>query len=314
MSEVPLDEVLAQATEAASLAVWPHVGQGDLVAIDQAAVDAMRESLDAAPVAGVIAIGEGEKDRAPMLHNGELVGRGKGVTFDFAVDPIDGTRAAAVGQPGSVAALAAAPQGAMFRPTQVAYMEKLIASPRAVGKLHLDMPIAELVSEVAKVEAISRSSVRVAILDRARNHKMMQAVRSTGAEVLALPYADLSCGIAVALGEANLHLLLGIGGCPEGLIAATAVAALGACMQCRLWPRNLQEEELLARMPMSWRTIRSAEDIVGTRDLRVVLTSVTGSELLDPAREEGSLLRVHTIRISSAAPVRSEYRLLKRVG
>ena len=305
-------EVLAKATEAAALAVWPHVGQGDLERVDRAAVDAMRDCLNAASLAGCIAIGEGEKDKAPMLHNGETVGLATGPALDLAVDPIDGTRAAATGKPGSVAALAAAPSGAMFRPTHVAYMEKLVGSPSTNGKLHLDMPIAEMLATVATAESIAKSSVRVAILDRPRNHAMMQAVREAGALVQALPYADLSASIAIALGTADLHLLLGIGGAPEGVLAATAAAAVGACMEVRLWPRNAEERAFLSDAGQSQTRILTARDMVGQRGLRVVLTGVTGSELVAGASESQDALRVHTVRISSDAPVRFAYRTLSR--
>ncbi len=297
-----LSAELARATEAAAVAVHALVGGGDLEKVDRAAVDAMRTALRAGHLLGRVAIGEGEKDGAPMLHNEEIVGRFGGTPVDLAVDPIDGTRAAALGAPGSVSALAAAPAGRMFRPGPIAYMEKVIGPPGA--DLQLDMSSQEMVTAATKVLGIPVEQLRVAILDRPRNAARMKEVRATGAQVLALPYADLSACIAVASSNANIHLLAGIGGCAEGVIAAVAASVQGATMQCRLWPRDTRERERAEAEGLSCSEVLDAESMVGTSNLSVVLTGVTGNELLNPIAKEGSILTVHSLRIESGhAPV-----------
>jgi len=247
-----------------------------------------------------VAIGEGEKDRAPRLFNGEMLGHGKEVRIDLAVDPVDGTRAASLGVFGSVTALAAAPAGRMFRPGSVAYMEKLVGPPGSVGQIHLDMPAPALVEAIARLKGKALREVQVAILERPRNEAIAEAVRATGAKVVALPFADLSACIAVAMGTTSLDLLIGIGGCPEGVIAAVAAEALGATMQGRLWARSVDEEREGQRLGLSFESTMHASELVGMEGLSVSLTGVTGSEAVQAQQQR----ELHTLCIHSELGVR----------
>jgi len=291
---------LGRATEAAARAVIPYLGCGDFDGVDRAAVHAMRASLATAAIDGVVAIGEGEKDRAPMLHNGERVGRGDGVAVDIAVDPVDGTRAAAGDFPGSIAAIAAAPRGTMFRPGPVAYMEKIVVPAAAASRASLDVPLEGVFRQVADDLGTSIDRLRVAVLDRPRNASYRDAIIRAGARLVSLAVADLSASVAVALGDRGLDMLVGIGGAPEAVVAAAAVAALGGGMCCRLWPRDAGEEAQARTLELPVGEALDLRRLVGDGPHAFAATGITGSELVAPIDDARSM---YTVRIDTATGV-----------
>src|SRR5690348_14947373 len=234
---------LVRVTEAAAMAAGRWVGRGDKNGGDGAAVDAMRKLINSIQMRGVVVIGEGEKDEAPMLYNGERVGDGTGPEVDVAVDPIDGTTLMSKGMPGSVAVLAVAERGAMFDPSAVFYMEKLAVGPEAAGKVELGAPIAENIRRVAKAKNSSVGDVTVCILDRPRHERIIKEVREAGARIRFISDGDVAGAIAAARPTTGVDMLIGIGGTPEGIIAACAMKCLGGELQGRLWPKDDAERE-----------------------------------------------------------------------
>jgi fructose-1,6-bisphosphatase II len=232
-----LVRALGLATDAAAAASRALVGIGDKVAADQAAVTAMRAELARAPFDGVVVIGEGEKDDAPMLANGERLGAG-GPECDIAVDPLDGTRLVAEGLPGSIAVIAIAPRGSMFDPVDTFYMDKLVTIGAARGRLDLRRSVAENLVTLAAIKGVDVAELTVAVLDKPRHTQLTAEIRETGASVRQLREGDVSAAVAAASVGSGIDLLLGIGGTPEGVIAACAVRALGGFMQGRLAPQT----------------------------------------------------------------------------
>src|SRR5881227_2792753 len=229
---------LVRVTESAAMGAGRWVGRGDKEAADQAAVDAMRAMLDSVSMDGVVVIGEGEKDEAPMLFNGESVGDGTGPEVDVAVDPVDGTTLMAKGMPNALAVLAVAERGAMFDPSAVFYMEKLAVGPDAAGKIDLAAPIAENIRRVAKAKNTAVSDITVCILDRPRHEQIVKEVREAGARIRFISDGDVAGAIAAARLTTGVDMLLGIGGTPEGIIAACALKCIGGELQGRLWPQD----------------------------------------------------------------------------
>src|SRR5438045_3021931 len=218
---------LVRVTEAAALAAGRWVGRGDKEGGDGAAVDAMRKLINSISMQGVVVIGEGEKDNAPMLYNGEKVGDGTGAEVDVAVDPIDGTTLMAKGMPGSVAVLAVAERGAMFDPSAVFYMEKLAVGPEAADAIDITVPVAENIRRVAAAKGIEPNDVRVCVLDRPRHADLVKEIRRTGARIQFISDGDVAGAISAARPNTTIDLLYGIGGTPEGIIAAAALKCMG---------------------------------------------------------------------------------------
>src|SRR5918997_1685622 len=232
---------LVRVTEAAALAGAPWMGRGDKEAADQAAVDAMRFMMDTVSMDGVVVIGEGEKDQAPMLYRGEKLGSSDAPVTDIAVDPIDGTTPTAKGMNGALSVVALAERGTMFDPGPCVYMEKIAAGEEAAEHIDIEAPVAENIKRVAKAKKVDVSDVTVTILDRARHEQLVKEVREAGARIRFITDGDGAGAIAAARGGTGVDLLMGTGGTPEGVIAACAIKCLGGVIQGRLWPRNEEE-------------------------------------------------------------------------
>jgi fructose-1,6-bisphosphatase II len=271
---------LVRVTEAAALAAGRWVGRGDKEAADQAAVDAMRLMLDTVSMDGVIVIGEGEKDAAPMLYNGEPVGNGSGPPVDVAVDPIDGTRLTSVGQPNALSVVALAERGTMFFPGAAVYMEKVAAGPEAAEALDITAPPEENVRRVAKAKAVSPEEITVVILDRDRHQEMIARCRESGARVFLITDGDVAPAIAAARIGSGIDMLMGIGGTPEGVIAASALKCLGGGMQGRLYPRNDEERQQLQDAGYDIEQVLTLEDLVSGQDVFLAATGITDGALL----------------------------------
>ena len=272
---------LARVTEAAALAAGRWIGRGDKNGADQAAVDAMRFMIDSVSMDGVVVIGEGEKDEAPMLYNGETVGNGSGPAVDVAVDPIDGTRLTSVGQPNAVSVIALAERGTMFFPGVAVYMEKVATGPEAADAIDITAPPEENVRLVAKAKGERPEEIGVVILDRDRHAEMIRRVREVGARVHLITDGDVAGAIAAATTRrSGLDLLLGIGGTPEGVIAAAALKCLGGAIQGRLFPRNDGERARLVDGGYDIERVLHTDDLVAGQDVFFAATGITDGSLL----------------------------------
>jgi fructose-1,6-bisphosphatase II len=271
---------LVRVTESAALAGGRWVGRGDKVAADQAAVDAMRLMIDSVSMDGVVVIGEGEKDEAPMLYNGEAVGNGSGPAVDVAVDPIDGTRLTALGMPNALSVIALAERGSMFFPGAAVYMEKIATGPEGADALDITAPPAENVRRVAKAKGVGPEEITVVILDRDRHQDMIREVRGTGARVFLITDGDVAPAIAAARPGTGVDVLMGIGGTPEGVVAAAALKCLGGAIQSRLYPRNDEERHALADGGYDVTAVLTTEDLCTGTDVFFAATGITNGSLL----------------------------------
>ncbi|HEY7399707.1 MAG TPA: class II fructose-bisphosphatase [Actinomycetota bacterium] len=275
---------LVRVTEAASLAAGRWVGRGDKIAADAAAVDAMRLMIDSVSMHGTVVIGEGEKDEAPMLFNGEEVGNGDGPAVDVAVDPIDGTRLTSVGQPNALAVIALAERGTMFFPGAAVYMEKVATGPEAADAIDVEAPPEENVRRVAKAKGIRPEEVTVTVLDRPRHEDIIAAVRGVGARVFLITDGDVAGAITAAAQRTEVDLLLGIGGTPEGVISAAALKCLGGAIQGKLAPRNDDERQKLLDQGLDPDAVLTIDDLVSGNDVFFAATGVTDGYLLRGVR------------------------------
>jgi fructose-1,6-bisphosphatase II len=275
---------LARVTEAAALAAGRWIGHGDKIAADAAAVDAMRLMVDTVSMNGTVVIGEGEKDEAPMLFNGEEVGNGEGPGVDVAVDPIDGTRLTAVGQPNAVSVIALAERGTMFFPGAAVYMDKVATGAEAAGAIDVTAPPEENVRLVAKAKGVKPEDVSVTILDRPRHAEMIAAVRTVGARVFLITDGDVAGAIAAAAPRTGIDLLLGVGGTPEGVIAAAALKCLGGAIQGRLHPRDEQERRALVDGGFDLDAVLTTDELVSGDDVFFAATGITDGSLLRGVR------------------------------
>ena len=272
---------LVRVTEAAALASGRYVGRGDKNAADKAAVDAMRLMIDTVSMHGTVVIGEGEKDEAPMLYNGEEVGDGSGSGVDVAVDPIDGTRLTALGQPNALSVIALAERGTMFFPGAAVYMEKVATGPEAADAIDITAPPEENVRLVAKAKGMRPEEVAVTILDRDRHTDLIARVREVGARVFLITDGDVAGAISAATTRrSGIDLLLGIGGTPEGVIAAAALKCLGGAMQGRLYPRNDEERGKLLDDGFDLDRVLTTSDLVAGEDVFFAATGITTGSLL----------------------------------
>ena len=272
---------LVRATEAAALAAGRWMGRNRKNDGDGAAVSAMRLLLNTVEMDGIVVIGEGEKDEAPMLFNGEKLGTGDAPQLDIAVDPIDGTRLLAQGRPGSVSVLAASPRGTMFNPGPAVYMNKWIVGPDAVGSIDIDAPVKANLESVAKVKGKSVRDLVCVMLDRDRHADMMDEVREAGARLRLIMDGDVAAGLLALLPERPVDVLLGIGGTPEGVTTACAAQALGGEMQGRLWARNPQERELAESMGYDVDAPLTTNDLVSSTDTFFACTGITNGDLVE---------------------------------
>jgi len=275
---------LVRVTEAAALAAGRWVGRGDKLASDGAAVDAMRLMIDSVSMDGVVVIGEGEKDEAPMLFNGERVGIGAGPETDVAVDPIDGTTLTSVGQPNALSVIALAPRGSMFFPGAAMYMEKIATGPEAADAIDIEAPVAENIRQVAKAKGKRPEEVTVTILDRPRHQEMISEIRAAGARVLLITDGDVAGAIVAAIPRTEVDLLMGIGGTPEGVVSAAALKCLGGAIQGKLYPRNDEERQSLLDDGFDLDQVLDADTLAAGDDLFFAATGITDGYLLEGVR------------------------------
>jgi fructose-1,6-bisphosphatase II len=275
---------LVRVTESAAMAAGRWIGRGDKVSADQAAVDGMRLMLGTASMAGVVVIGEGEKDQAPMLYNGEEVGSGTGPEVDVAVDPLEGTTLTAKGQPNAIATIAASERGTMFFPGAAVYMNKIACGPEAADQIDIDAPPAENVKRVAKAKGVKPSEVSVVVLERDRHQKLIAELRAAEAKVLLITDGDVAPAIAAAQPGTGVDLLMGIGGTPEGVLSASALKCVGGVLLGKLWPRNDEERRALLEDGYDLDQVLTTDDLVGGEDVFFAATGVTTGALLRGVR------------------------------
>ncbi|CAM5652423.1 MULTISPECIES: class II fructose-bisphosphatase [Streptomyces] len=306
---------LVRVTEAAAMAAGRWVGRGDKNGADGAAVRAMRTLVSTVSMNGVVVIGEGEKDEAPMLFNGERVGDGTGPECDIAVDPIDGTTLTAKGMPNAIAVLAAAERGSMFDPSAVFYMDKLVTGPEAADFVDIDAPVAVNIRRVAKAKRATPEDVTVVILDRPRHEGIIQEIRETGARIKLISDGDVAGSILALREGTGVDLLLGIGGTPEGIISACAVKCLGGTIQGKLWPKDEEEKQRAIDAGHDLDRVLTTEDLVTGENVFFVATGITDGELLRGVRYRSETATTDSIVMrSKSGTVRridSEHRLSK---
>ncbi len=278
---------LVRVTEAAALAAARMVGRGDKEGADQAAVDAMRNVLGSVSMDGIVVIGEGEKDEAPMLFNGEHIGDGSPPQVDVAVDPLEGTRLTALGMPSALAVIALAERGAMFDPGPCMYMEKIAGGPEIADLLDLDRPLPETLKLVAERKGIDIRDVMVVMLDRERHHDAMREVREAGARVRLILDGDVSASLLAVSENSAVDLLWGIGGTPEGVLSAAAIKCLGGQLLGRLWPRTDEERQAAIDAGYDLAKRLSVDDLVAGEDVFFSATGVTDGDVLQGVRYQG---------------------------
>ena len=271
---------LVRVTEAAAMAAGRWVGRGDKNGGDGAAVDAMRQLIHTVSMRGVVVIGEGEKDEAPMLYNGEEVGNGEGPWCDVAVDPIDGTTLMAKGMPNALAVLAVAERDAMFDPSAVFYMEKIAVGPEAADAIDITAPVEENIRRVARAKGYDVADVTVCILDRPRHAEIVEQVRATGARINFISDGDVAGAISAARPNTGVDMLYGIGGTPEGIIAAAALKCMGGAIQGRLWPTDDAEREKAIAAGHDLSRVLGTDDLVRGDNVFFCATGVTNGDLL----------------------------------
>ena len=270
------------------MAAGRWIGRGDKESADQAAVDGMRAMLDTVSMAGVVVIGEGEKDEAPMLYNGEEVGDGNGPGVDVAVDPLEGTRLTALGMPNAIAVIALAERGTMFFPGAAVYMNKIAVGPEAADAIDIDAPPADNVRRVAKAKGMHPEDLSVVVLDRDRHEQLIADLRQAGAKVRLITDGDVAPSIAAARPGTGVDMLMGVGGTPEGVISAAAIKCLGGMIQGKLWPRDDGERQELVDAGYDVDRVLSTDDLVAGEDVFVAATGVTDGALLHGVRYTGS--------------------------
>jgi fructose-1,6-bisphosphatase II len=278
---------LVRVTEAAALAAARMVGRGDKEGADQAAVDGMRNVLDSVSMDGVVVIGEGEKDEAPMLFNGERIGDGTPPEVDVAVDPLEGTRLTALGMPSALAVIALAERGTMFDPGPCVYMEKIAGGPEIADLLDLDRPLPETLALVAERKQTDIRDVMVVMLDRERHHEAMAQVREAGARVRLILDGDVSAALLAVSENSPVDLLWGIGGTPEGVISAAAIKCIGGQLLGRLWPRDDDERSAAERAGYDLAKLLNCDDLVAGEDVFFSATGVTDGDVLQGVRYQG---------------------------
>lgn len=271
---------LVRTTEAAALAAVRWMGRGDKIGADQAAVDAMRSVLDGVQMDGTVIIGEGEKDEAPMLYNGERIGNGEPPHTDIAVDPIDGTTLTATGQAGAIAVIAVAEKGSMYDPGSVVYMEKIAVGPEGAGIVDIRLPIEKNLFALAKAKRKNISDLNVVVLDRPRHAAIIDEIRKTGARISLIQDGDVAGAIATAWPDSGVDILFGIGGTPEGVIAAAALKSMGGDLQGKLWPRDDAEREMAIEEGHDVDKIITLDDLISTDNCFFAATGITDGALL----------------------------------
>lgn len=286
---------LVRATEAAAIRATPWIGRGDKNAADQAAVDAMRKFLSTVNFSGLVVIGEGEKDHAPMLFNGEIVGTGNGPLCDIAVDPIDGTSLTAAGRSHAISMIAVSERGSMLDASSVFYMEKIVASHEAIGVVDISLPIGENIRALAKAKNKAVEDMRIAVLDRPRHEQLIADIRAAGAGTRLILDGDVAGGINAARHDTRIDMCVGIGGSPEGVATACAVKALGGFMQGRLSPTTDEEKQRGLDAGLRFDHIYGVNDLVSGDNTFFVATGVTDGELVRGVRRDGPIISTESI-------------------
>ena len=290
---------LVRATEAAAIRATPWIGRGDKNAADGAAVDAMRKFLGTVNFDGVIVIGEGEKDNAPMLFNGEHVGNGRGPSVDIAVDPIDGTSLTAAGRQNAVSLIAVSDRGTMLDASSVFYMSKIVTGAEGRGVVDLSQSVGDNIRELAEANGKPVGEIRVAVLDRPRHAELIEEIRAAGAGTRLMLDGDVAGGINAARYESNIDMCIGVGGSPEGVTTACAIKALGGFMQARLAPKDDAERAQGIAAGLDMEKIHGADDLVKGDNTFFVATGVTDGQLVAGVRRKGPIIRTESIVLRS---------------
>ena len=290
---------LVRVTEAAALGAARWIGRGDKIAADQAAVDAMRLMLDTVAMDGVVVIGEGEKDEAPMLYNGEHVGSGVGPEVDVAVDPLEGTRLTALGQPNAIAVIAVGERGSMLFPGVAVYMNKIAVGPEAAAAIDIEASATENVRRVAAAKDMEVGDVTVVVLERDRHDALIAELRQSGARVNLIRDGDVAPAIAAAQSFTGVDMLMGIGGTPEGVISAAAIKCLGGAIQGKLWPRDDDERQRLTDAGYDVDKVLLTDDLVAGDNVFVSATGVTSGALLRGVRASAQGVETESIVMRS---------------
>ena len=306
---------LVRVTEAAALAAGRWVGRGDKNGADGAAVNAMRQLITSVGMRGTVVIGEGEKDDAPMLYNGEVVGSGEGPECDVAVDPIDGTTLCAKGMDNAISVLAVAEQGSMFDPSAVFYMEKIATGPEAADVIDITAPVRANIKWVAKAKGGRPEDVTVVVLDRPRHEGLIKEIRETGARIKFISDGDVAGAIMAGRADTGVDLLLGIGGTPEGIVAACALKCIGGEIQGRLWPRDDDERRKALDAGHDLSRVLRINDLVSSDNVFFVATGITDGELLRGVRYRAETATTDSIVMRSKSgtvrEIKSEHQLSK---
>ncbi len=292
---------LVRATEAAALRSGRWLGRGDKNGGDQAAVDALRFALQSIPIKGVIAIGEGEKDEAPMLYTGEEIGTGVGPELDIAVDPVEGTTLLAEGMPGAIAVIAAAERGSLYNWQGIAYMNKLAVGEGAKGAIDIEAPVAVNIRSVARALGKQIGDVTVVVLDRPRHKELIQQIRATGARIKLIFHGDVSAGVMTTIQDPPADILMGIGGAPEAVITACALKCTGGEMQCQIWPKDDKERALIAEKGLDIKRVYQTNDLVNGSDVFFAATGITTGEFLRGVEYFAGGARTHSVVMRSAS-------------
>lgn len=304
---------LVRTTEAAAMAAARWMGRGDKNAADQAAVNAMRLLFNTVDMDGVVVIGEGEKDEAPMLYNGERLGTGVPPQVDIAIDPIDGTRLTALGLPGAIAVVAMAERGTMYNPAHLVYAQKIAVGPRAKGVIDINAPVEDNLTKVAHALDKDLHDLTVVILDRDRHKDLIRQVRECGARIKLISDGDVAGALVTAFENTGEDILMGIGGSPEAVITAAALKCAGGEIQIKLWPRDEKERMMAIDHGIDLERVLTTNDLVGGENVFFAATGITDGQLLNGVRYEGNRVRSSSIVMRSLSGttrrVESEHRL-----
>ncbi|RAV31557.1 class II fructose-bisphosphatase, partial [Corynebacterium heidelbergense] len=308
---------LVRVTEAAALASGKWVGRGQKEAGDGAAVDAMRQMINSVDMDGVVVIGEGEKDEAPMLYNGEKVGTGNGPAVDIAVDPVDGTTLMAEGRPNAIAVIAAAERGSMYDPSAVFYMSKIAVGPEAVGVVDIEAPVRHNIHAVAKAKGVVPGDITVVVLDRPRHSDLIRDIREAGAKVRLIGDGDVAGAVAAAQPNStnSVDIMMGIGGTPEGVITAAAMKCMGGEIQGKLWPKDDEERQKALDAGHDLSKVLTTDDLINSEHCFFVATGVTNGDMVRGVsyRRESAITRSLVMRSRSGTIrfVESQHQLSK---
>ena len=302
MAELPdrnLALELVRVTEAAALAAGRWMGRGDRNGADQAAVNAMRLVLNSVAMDGVVVIGEGEKDQAPMLYNGEHLGSGREPQVDIAVDPIDGTRLLSLGRTGAISVVALSERNTMYNPGPILYMDKIAVGPEARGAIDINAPVASNLHRIAQAKGMDVHDLTVIILDRPRHEALIKEVRGAGARIRLIADGDISAALMTALPETGIDVLMGVGGSPEAVVAACALKCLGGEIHCRLWPRDDEERRAALAAGYDLDKVLTTDDLVRGDNVFFAATGITDGQLLRGVRYFGGGARTYSVVMRS---------------